>query len=98
MLTKNKKCEILFQSVLFFKSFYENGQYLLVDVQRAYTTKSLSHSQENMQKYHRYTPEIPEPAPSLSRHGAQFGGLRVFPVIKITVVRQVRMLPACTAV
>ena len=47
---------------------------------------------------HRYTPEIPEPAPSLSWHGALFGGLRVFPVIKITMVRQVRMLPACTAV
>ena len=27
---------------------------------------------------HKYTPEIPEPAPSLSRHGAQIGGLRVF--------------------
>ena len=29
-------------------------------------------------KNHRYTPEIPEPAPSLSRHGAQIGELQVF--------------------
>ena len=28
---------------------------------------------------HRYRPEIPEPAPSLSRHGAQIGGFRGFP-------------------
>ena len=28
---------------------------------------------------HRYTREIPEPAPFLSRHGAQIGGIRVFP-------------------
>ena len=38
---------------------------------------------------HRYTREIPEPTPFLSQHGAQIGGLRVFSVIKITVVRQV---------
>ena len=50
-----------------------------------------------MRLEHRYTPEIQEPAPSLFRHGAQIGGLRVFPVIKITVVRQVRMSPASTA-
>ena len=31
---------------------------------------------------HRYTREIPEPVPFLSRHGAQIGGLLVFPVIK----------------
>ena len=43
-------------------------------------------------KNHRYTPEIPEPAPSLSWHGAQIGGLRGFPVFKIkTTVRQVHM-------
>ena len=47
---------------------------------------------------HRYTREIPEPAPSLYRHGAQIGGLRVFPVIKITMVHQVHMSPASTAV
>ena len=41
--------------------------------------------------YHRYRPEIPEPAPSLSRHGASIGGVWVFPAIKITVICQVRM-------
>ena len=40
---------------------------------------------------HRYRPEIPEPAPSLPRHGAKIWGIRVFPAIKITVIRQVRM-------
>ena len=40
---------------------------------------------------HRYRPEIPEPAPSLFLHGAQIGGIQVFPAIKITVIRQVRM-------
>ena len=38
---------------------------------------------------YRYTPDIPEPAPSLSRPGAQIVGLWVFLVIKITAVRQV---------
>ena len=33
-------------------------------------------------KDHRYTRKIPEPAPFLSRHGAQIGGLWVFPVIE----------------
>ena len=47
---------------------------------------------------HRYTPEIPEPAQSLFWHGAQIGGLQVFPIIKITLVRQVRIIPASTAV
>ena len=37
-------------------------------------------------------PEIPEPVPSLSRHGAQIGGNQVFASIKITVIRQVRVL------
>ena len=46
-----------------------------------------------------YTWKIPEPAPFLSWHGAQIGGLRVFsPLIEITVVRQVCMSPASTAV
>ena len=27
---------------------------------------------------HRYRPEIPEPVPSLSQHGAQIGGIQVF--------------------
>ena len=45
-----------------------------------------------------YTPEIPEPAPSLSLHGAQFGAFGFSPVIKITVICKVRMLPTCTAV
>ena len=40
---------------------------------------------------HRYRLEIPEPAPSLFRHGARIGGIRVFLKIKITVIRQVRM-------
>ena len=44
------------------------------------------------------TPEIPDPTPSWSRHGVQFGGPRVFPVIKVIVVRQVHKLHACTAV
>ena len=47
---------------------------------------------------HRYTREIPEPAPFLFWHGAQIGGLWGFLVTKITVVRQVRMSRTCTAV
>ena len=31
---------------------------------------------------HRYTPEIPEPVPSLSGHGARIGSLILFLVIK----------------
>ena len=38
-----------------------------------------------------YTREILESAPFLSRHGAQIGGIRVFPSIKINVICQVRM-------
>ena len=46
-----------------------------------------------------HTPEIQEPAPSLSQHRTQIeGGDLHFPPIKITVVRQVRMFPAHTAV
>ena len=30
--------------------------------------------------YHRYRPEIPEPAPSLSQHGALIGVFRFFPI------------------
>ena len=45
---------------------------------------------------HRYTPEIPESAPSWSRHGAQIGGLWVFLIIKIIVVNEAVMLPVCT--
>ena len=37
---------------------------------------------------YRYSPKIPEPAPSWSRHGAEFGGLWLFPIIKIIVVHQ----------
>ena len=48
--------------------------------------------------YYRYTPEITESAPSWSQHGAEFGGLRVFSIIEIFVVRQVRVLPACNAI
>ena len=33
---------------------------------------------------HRYTREIPEPAPFLSQHGVQIGGTQVFPVIRIS--------------
>ena len=38
---------------------------------------------------HRYRPEIPELTPSLSWHGAQIGGIRVFLKIKITTIHQV---------
>ena len=48
--------------------------------------------------YHRYKREISEPVPFLSQAWAQFGGLWVFPIIKITVVCWVRMSPASTAV
>ena len=43
--------------------------------------------------HHRYTPEIPKPAPSLSRQSALGSncGYSGFPAIKITVIRQVRM-------
>ena len=47
---------------------------------------------------HRYSSEIPEPAPFLSWYGDQIGGLQVFPVIKIIVAHQVRMSPASTAI
>ena len=49
---------------------------------------------------HIYTREIPESAPFLSWHEAQSGGLRrVFsPVLKVTVIRQVRMSPTFTVV
>ena len=40
---------------------------------------------------HRYTREILEPVPFLSWYEAQIGGIRVFPTIKITVIRQVCM-------
>ena len=39
----------------------------------------------------RYRLEIPEPAPSLSQHGASIGGIWVFPTIKITVTHLVHM-------
>ena len=45
----------------------------------------------NMHTIHRYRPEIPEPAPSLFRHGAQIGGIWGFPAIKITMICQVHM-------
>ena len=38
-----------------------------------------------------HRPEIPEPAPSLSLHGAPIRGIQVFLTIKITVICQVRM-------
>ena len=37
-----------------------------------------------LRTHHRYTREIPEPAPFLSRLGAKIEGFWVFPVIKIT--------------
>ena len=40
---------------------------------------------------HRYRLEIPEPAPSLSKHGVSVGGIGVLPAIKITVIHQVCM-------
>ena len=49
-------------------------------------------------RVHRYTREIPESAPFSSGHGAHIGSIGVFPVIKITVVRQVRMSPVSSAV
>ena len=54
-----------------------------------------SKNQENVCLIHRYTPEIPDPVPFWSLHGAQFGGHWV---IKIIVVRQVHKVRACTAV
>ena len=47
--------------------------------------------EKKIQCGHRYRPEIPELAPSLSRHGASTGGIQVFPAVKITVIRQVRV-------
>ena len=47
---------------------------------------------------HRYTREIPEPAPILSWHGDQIGSLWVFSLIKITVVLWVCMPPGSTVV
>ena len=44
-----------------------------------------------MHTIHWYRLEIPEPTPSLFQHGAQIGGIWVFPAIKITVICQVRM-------
>ena len=38
---------------------------------------------------HRYRPEIPETAPSLSQHGSPIGGIWVFLAIKVTVICQV---------
>ena len=46
----------------------------------------------------RYTREISEPAPIFSQHWAQIRGLRIFPAIKIIVVRQVHMSSASTAI
>ena len=42
-------------------------------------------------EHHRYTREIPEPVQFLSLHGAQIMGICIFPAIKITVIRHVRM-------
>ena len=42
-------------------------------------------------QYHRYREEIPEPAPSLSWHGAPIWGIQVFPMIRITVICKVCM-------
>ena len=39
----------------------------------------------------RYRPEIPEPAPSLSQHGAPIGGIWVFPMIEVTVIHQMHV-------
>ena len=51
---------------------------------------------ENMGVCHRR--EIPEPAPFLFRRGAQIGVCRFFSIVKITMIHQVRMSPASTAV
>ena len=40
---------------------------------------------------HRYSLEIPELTPSLSRHGASIG-VQVFPAIKITMIHQVHII------
>ena len=48
--------------------------------------------------YHMFRLEIQQSVPFSSRHVAPIGGIQVFPVIKITVIRQVRMSPASTAV
>ena len=48
-----------------------------------------------LRSVHRYTREIPEPAPFWSRHGARIGGIWVFSCGKITMVRQVHMFCVC---
>ena len=48
---------------------------------------------DRLRRYHRYAREIPEPAPFLSKHGAQIGDRQGFPVFKITTVHQVLMSP-----
>ena len=42
-------------------------------------------------RFNRYLLEIPEPVPSLSWHSAPSGGIQVFPMIRITMIRQVCM-------
>ena len=58
------------------------------------TFASLKHTRRHT---HRNTSEILEPEPSLSRH-IQFGGLQVFPIIKLTMVCQVCLSPGSNAV
>ena len=52
----------------------------------------------DMRNVHTYRPEIPEPVPSLSLHGAPFVGIWVSPAIKIIVIRQMCMSPTSAAV
>ena len=66
------------------------------DAQRRYSSLPRYHCNKfqyltGLRYIHRYTREIPEPAPFLSWHGTQIGGIRVFPTIKTTAICQVRM-------
>ena len=61
------------------------------------TSAKLRHEKWNYNSvscYNRYRREIPEPALFLSWHGAQIGGLWVFPIIKILVgfIRHLHLL------
>ena len=76
-------------SPLFHRSFHPSWDFRL----RYGFTHSSYHTKPKYPS-HRYTREIPEPAPFLSEHGAQIGGVRVFPVIKITMDRQMHIVDA----
>ena len=82
---------------LFYGMLYENYADYSHRVYKRCVSKCIQLLQDkndftaNLRLYHRYKPEIPEPAPSLSWYGAPVGGIRVFPTIKITGICQVCM-------